>query len=146
MPSYLLGPLLMAALGMALGAVLAIAYRFLKVEEDPRLDLVEEALPGSNCGACGQPGCRAFAERLLAGDAVPSACSVSSADGVDQIADMLGVDAGEAIKRVARLHCAGGLAQAKRVAEIGGVSTCAGAALVGAAGKSCTWGCIGLGD
>ena len=47
------------------GVVLAIANRYLKVEEDPRIDRVEEMLPGSNCGACGQPGCRGFAEAVI---------------------------------------------------------------------------------
>ncbi|RME23036.1 MAG: Fe-S cluster protein [Deltaproteobacteria bacterium] len=136
----------MAGLGLVFGVVLAVASRLLKVEEDPRLDMVEEALPGSNCGACGLPGCRAFAEALLAGTTSPSGCSVSSPEAIDAIADMLGVDAGVAVARVARLHCAGGRAQAVQVADYQGVETCAGAALVGAAGKSCTWGCIGLGD
>ncbi len=146
MEHVLLASAIMAGLGLAFGAILAVAYRLLKVEEDPRLDLVEDALPGSNCGACGQPGCRAFAEMLLAGGAAPSGCSVSSPEAIDTIADMLGVDAGTAIKRVARLHCAGGKAQATQVADYQGVESCAGAALVGAAGKSCTWGCIGLAD
>lgn len=137
---------IMAGLGFAFGLILAVAYRFLKVQEDPRLGLIEAALPGSNCGACGQPGCHAFAETLLSGESKPSGCSVSSPEAVERIADMLGVDAGQAVKRVARLHCAGGRAQALNFAEYQGVSTCAGAGLVGSAGKSCTWGCIGLGD
>ena len=55
----------MTGLGLFFAAVLALAYRFLRVEEDPRLEVVEELLPGNNCGACGQPGCAAFAEKLL---------------------------------------------------------------------------------
>ena len=38
-----------------------VAQRF-KVEEDPRIDLVQEVLPGANCGGCGFAGCRALAE------------------------------------------------------------------------------------
>ena len=49
---------IMLGLGLFFGLVLALAYRFLRVEEDPRIDQVEELLPGSNCGACGEPGCR----------------------------------------------------------------------------------------
>ena len=51
----------MTGLGLFFAAVLALAYRFLRVEEDPRLEVVEELLPGNNCGACGEPGCAAFA-------------------------------------------------------------------------------------
>ena len=54
-------PLIMAALGLFFGAVLAFAYRFLRVEENPKIDEVEQLLPGSNCGACGEPGCRGLA-------------------------------------------------------------------------------------
>lgn len=146
MDVVLLAAAIMGGLGLLMGAVLAVSDRFLRVPEDPRLDAVEEALPGSNCGACGQPGCHAFAEALLAGSVKPSGCSVSNPAAIDAIAELLGVDAGEAVRRVARLHCAGGKAQARQVAWYEGVSTCAGAALVGGAGKACSWGCIGLGD
>lgn len=146
METFLLAAAIMAGLGLFFGAVLAVSYRFLRVEEDPRLDLVEEALPGSNCGACGQPGCRAFAEVLLAKQVAPSACSVSSPEGIDAIADLLGVDPGEAVRRVARLHCAGGKAQALNFAEYKGLESCASASLVGTGGKACSWGCVGLAD
>ena len=56
----------LGGLGLLFGGVLALADRFLKVEEDPRIEQVERLLPGSNCGACGQPGCRGLAERIVA--------------------------------------------------------------------------------
>ena len=52
----------MGALGVALASVLALANKKLHVHEDPRIEEVEELLPATNCGACGSPGCRAFAE------------------------------------------------------------------------------------
>ncbi len=36
-----------------------------KVEEDPRIDLVQAVLPGANCGGCGFAGCRNFAEACV---------------------------------------------------------------------------------
>ena len=62
----------MATLGIALAALLALANRKLHVYEDPRIEAVESLLPKSNCGACGQPGCRAFAEKAVAGQVVPA--------------------------------------------------------------------------
>ena len=82
MSELAIAPLILAALGLFFGGVLALAYRFLRVEEDPRLNLVEALLPGSNCGACGEPGCRALAEKLISGEAAPSRCTVSSPEGV----------------------------------------------------------------
>jgi len=138
--------LIMGELGLFFAVLLAVAYRFLRVDEDPRIEQVEGMLPGTNCGACGEPGCRAFAEKLVARGASPGTCTVSSPDGIESIAEFLGVDAGEQVKRVARLHCAGGRAQARQIAEYEGFETCRAATLVSGGGKGCSWGCLGLAD
>ena len=131
---------------MFFGIALAVANRFLRVEEDPRIELVVSLLPGSNCGACGEPGCQGFGEAVVAGSRAPSGCTVASADAIEAIADALGVEAGAQEKRVARLYCAGGRSMAKQVAAYEGFSSCRGAALVGGGGKGCAWGCLGLAD
>lgn len=146
MSEILTAAAIMGGLGLAFGAVLAFAHRFLRVEEDPRLERVVELLPGSNCGACGEPGCRALAEKLVGGTVAPSKCTVSSRLQIEAIAEFLGVEAGEEVKRVARLHCAGGLGRALQVARYEGFPSCRAAHLVGGGGLECTWGCLGLGD
>ena len=146
MATTLIATAIMAGLGVFFGIGLAVAHRFLRVEEDPRLDVIEEMLPGSNCGACGEAGCRAFAESLVSGVSNPSKCTVSSADAIESIAAFLGVDAGKEEKRIARLHCAGGLGAARQIAEYEGYETCRAAHLVGGGGKGCAWGCLGLAD
>ena len=98
----------MASLGLFLAAVLVVANRLLYVYEDPRIDDVEEMLPHANCGACGTPGCRSFAEGLIAGKYDPAQCTVNSKEMNEVIADFLGVSLGNLEKRVARLACAGG--------------------------------------
>jgi len=146
MSSLLIAPAIMAGLGLFFSVVLAVAYRFLRVDEDPRIAGTEELLPGSNCGACGQPGCRAFAEKLVLGELKPSQCTVSNLDAIEAIAELLNVEAGRQEKRVARLHCAGGAAQAYQIAEYRGFESCLAAAVVAGGGKGCSWGCLGLGD
>ena len=136
----------MAALGVALAGVLAFANRRLAVEEDPRIDAVEDLLPKSNCGACGLAGCRNFAEQVVAGEIVPARCTVSAPEQVASIARLLGVGAGEVEKRVARLACAGGKHVARMRARYEGLDTCRAAAVVSGGGKECAWGCLGLGD
>lgn len=128
------------------GVVLAVAHRWLHVEEDPRVETVESMLPGTNCGACGQPGCHAFAESVVGGESAPGRCSVSSPEGVREIAAFLGVDAGFQEKRVARLHCAGGKSSVRKVAAYRGVGSCRAAHLVNGGGRACPWGCLGFGD
>jgi Na+-translocating ferredoxin:NAD+ oxidoreductase RNF subunit RnfB len=146
MSSYVVAPAIMTGIGLTFAVILAVAYRILRVHEDPRIDDTELLLPGSNCGACGQPGCRAFAEQLVAGALSPSLCTVASADAIAAVADYLDVDPGRQEKRVARLHCAGGRGQAYQIAEYRGLSSCAAASVVSGGGKGCSWGCIGLGD
>ncbi len=138
--------LFLATLGVMLAAILLIANRKLYVYEDPRIDEVDELLPHSNCGACGTPGCRPFAEALVSGAADPGQCTVNTAEMNQGIADYLGVDLGEHERRVARLACAGGSHVARTRASYRGVETCRAAALVSGGDKGCTWGCLGLGD
>lgn len=139
----------LAALGgltLLLAIMLIVANRKLYVYEDPRIDVVEEMLPHANCGACGYPGCRPFAEALVAGEALPGKCTVSTDEGREAIADYLGVSVGSAEKIVARLACAGGTNVARNRAEYKGMETCQAAALVSGGGKGCFYGCLGFGD
>ena len=138
-----------AAIGgitFVLTSLLVLANRKLHVEEDPRIDLVEAMLPNFNCGGCGLPGCRPFAEALIQGTVLPGKCNVSTDEGRLAIASFLGVDVGKEAKRVARLACAGGANVARNRAKYAGLGTCQAAALVAGGGKACFWGCLGLAD
>ena len=136
----------LGGLALILATGLVVANRTLYVEEDPRFDAVETMLPGSNCGACGFPGCRALAEALVQGDALPGKCTVASEDDRAAIASYLGVDVGAEEKQVARLACAGGSNVARKHARYVGHRSCRSAALVAGGGKGCFWGCLGLAD
>ncbi|MBK8977403.1 MAG: RnfABCDGE type electron transport complex subunit B [Planctomycetes bacterium] len=138
--------LTLGGLTLLLAALLAVANRKLHVEEDPRIDVVEEMLPHANCGACGRPGCRPFAEALVAGQAQPGQCTVGTPADHAAIASYLGVEVGAVERRVARLACAGGANVARDRARYEGLSSCSAAALVAGGGKSCFWGCLGIGD
>ena len=109
--------LILGGTGLVFAIFIALANKKLKVWEDPRIEVVAAMLPQANCGACGLPGCHAFAERVVDGTVQPSECTVSNAERVAQIAEYLGVDAGHATKRVARLMCAGGSDVAVQRAE-----------------------------
>ncbi len=136
----------LGGLTVVLASLLVLAHRKLAVEEDPRIDEVEEMLPHVNCGACGFPGCRPFAEALVVGSVLPGKCTVSDDAGRSAIAAYLGVEVGAEEKRVARLACAGGANVARNRARYEGLATCRAAALVAGGGKGCFWGCLGLGD
>lgn len=147
MLSQLLGSVeILAGVGLIFAIIIALAHWKLRVWEDPRIDAVVAMLPGANCGACGFPGCRGFAEKAVAGEVSPAGCNVLNDEGAAAIAAYLGVDKGEANKRVARLLCAGGSNVTTQKAEYRGLQTCGAAAAVAGGGKACSWGCLGFGD
>jgi Na+-translocating ferredoxin:NAD+ oxidoreductase RNF subunit RnfB len=136
----------MGGLGLVLAGVLALANRRLYVAEDPRIDEVEDLLPKANCGACGFPGCRPFAEACVSSVANPGKCTVNSPEMSAFIAQYLGVELGQQEKIVARLACAGGNHVARMRAHYAGIGSCRAAVVTGGGGKACAWGCLGLAD
>jgi Na+-translocating ferredoxin:NAD+ oxidoreductase RNF subunit RnfB len=143
---FLISAAILGGVGTFFATMIALASRKFYVWEDPRIDEVNNLLPGANCGACGLAGCRAFAEALVDGAIEPAGCTVASPDDRTDIASLLGVDVGAATTRVARLLCAGGCDVAPRHADYLGLSTCRAAAAVAGGGKACAWGCLGLAD
>ncbi len=144
--SILTAALFMVVLGIILALVLAIANKKLFVYEDPRIDDVDNMLPQAQCGACGVPGCRPFAEAVVSGTKNPSECTVNSPEGNEKIAAFMGVDMADTEKVVARLACAGGTHVAYTRAKYQGMQSCQAAAVVSGGGKGCNWGCLGLAD
>src|SRR5574337_1172395 len=78
-------------LGMVFGIGLAIASDRFAVQVDPRIDSINEVLPGANCGACGQPGCGGFAQAVVEGKAPVTGCTVGQAVVANLIANIMGV-------------------------------------------------------
>ncbi|MEM7550433.1 MAG: RnfABCDGE type electron transport complex subunit B [Bacteroidota bacterium] len=136
----------LGSLTLLLAGMLVLANKKLYVYEDPRIDEVEDKLPHANCGACGFPGCRPFAEALVKGEVLPGKCTVNSEEAQLDIADYLGVSLGAEEKQVARLACAGGKNVARNRAKYEGLDTCRAASLISGGGKGCFWGCLGKGD
>lgn len=138
--------LTLGGVGLVFAVLIALAHRRFQVWEDPRIDAVLGFLPGANCGACGEAGCRAFAEALTAERVQPARCTVMSAADMADVAESLGIEAGQVNRRVARLLCAGDCETALEHAHYQGFPTCAAAVRVAGGGKACTWSCLGLGD
>jgi len=70
--------------------LLYFVSQFFKVEEDPRIDLVQAVLPGANCGGCGFAGCRNFAEACVkAGGTEGLACPVGGDPTMDEVKKIL---------------------------------------------------------
>ena len=96
-----------AGVGLFIGIFLGIAGVKFEVEVDERAVAIREELPGANCGGCGFAGCDALAEAIAAGTAPVSACPVCSSEVHNKIASIMGVSAGEGVRQVAFVKCAG---------------------------------------
>jgi len=134
----------LTVLGAVFGLGLAIAARKLAVEKDERIGLIEEVLPGANCGGCGYPGCAGFAAALVAGKADPTDCAPGGPEIAGRVADILGLEAARKTPTVAFVGCRGGERVAPAI-DYKGIRTCTAAALMSENLRVCPYGCIGLG-
>ena len=117
MTAVLIAVGVVTVIGAVAALALAIADKYLSVQEDPRIGLITAALPGANCGGCGFPGCDGYARALVAGTAANGACSAADDKCVAEIAKILGVAATATEKRVAIVHCCGTRSNAIRVGD-----------------------------
>lgn len=136
----------MGTMGALFALGLAAASKKFAVETDPRVDEIEEVLPGVNCGACGFAGCRSFAEGVASGEAPPNGCPVGGASVAKLVAAIIGVESDGPKRRVAQVLCKGGLEEAKQRGTYDGPRDCRIADATQGGDKVCTYGCLGYGS
>ena len=136
----------MGGLGLIFGVGLAIASKIFAVYKDPRVEKIEDLLPGANCGACGAPGCAGFAEGVVEGKYSVSGCTAGGSSVAEKIAEIMGVSASARTPNYAVVRCRGGKEQCVDRAVYQGVSSCKAATLIDNGAKGCIYGCLGLGD
>ena len=87
---------LIALVGLAIifGALLGFAAEKFKVEGNPIVEQIDELLPQTQCGQCGFPGCRPYAESIANGDAI-NKCPPGGQATINAIASLLDVPAPE---------------------------------------------------
>ena len=136
----------LGALAIVFGLILAVAAKVFEVEVDPRLPEIQACLAGANCGGCGYPGCGGCAEAILAGKAPINACAPAGAEGAAKIAAIMGMEAPTGEKMVAHVLCNGGTNAVKNF-EYRGVNDCLAATKVLAGDAlACKYGCLGFGS
>lgn len=136
-----------AAIGLVLGLGLAVASMVMAVPKDEKAEKIRECLPGANCGACGFSGCDGYASALSKGETDNTALCSPGGNAVSaQIAEILGVKAGEVMPEAAVVLCRGHNGSAVRKYEYSGVDSCRMASQLFGGPKECVYGCVGLGD
>lgn len=141
----------LSAIGIAAAVILFFIAKKFKVIEDPKIDIVEEVLPSANCGGCGFPGCRNFAEALVNKSNKDKNieglnCPVGGNEVMSKVAEILGLEAEEKEPMVAVLRCSGSKANAPKKVNYDGPATCVFANNLYAGENGCPYGCLGLGD
>ena len=139
--------LTLCVLGVLAAIVLYFVARKFRVEEDPRIDVVEKMLPGANCGGCGFAGCRGMADALVKREDISELfCPVGGAEAMKQCAAYLGKTAPEKEAQTATVRCGGTCAKRPRTNRFDGARSCAVAASLYVGETGCVYGCLGFGD
>jgi electron transport complex protein RnfB len=134
-------------LGFVSASVLSVASKLLAVEEDPRLEVVVEALPGANCGGCGFAGCEAYAAAVINDpNTAPNKCCAGGPDVAKRIAELTGKAAGDADPMVAFRRCVKVEGKVAKKFEYFGIMSCAAAKMVQDGPDACKYSCLGFGD
>lgn len=84
--------LALAGLALGFGALLGFASVRFAVSGNPLVEQILEKLPQTQCGQCGHPGCRPYAEAIAGGDAI-NKCPPGGQATINALADLLHVEA-----------------------------------------------------
>ncbi len=73
------------------GALLGYASVHFKVSGNPIVEQINEILPQTQCGQCGHPGCKPYAEAIVDGEAI-NRCPPGGEAGIKALAELLELD------------------------------------------------------
>ena len=132
--------------GVSCAVMLCVANKVMYVKVDERLVLLTEAMPGVNCGACGYPGCSAYAEALINDGAKVNLCTPGGTETLAKLSAILGVEVEALVPKSAIVNCLGDSAAQQKKMEYKGIQTCNAAKQVFGGEGACAFGCLGYGD
>ncbi|QHS13714.1 electron transport complex subunit RsxB [Shewanella sp. Arc9-LZ] len=89
--NILIAVAVLSVLALVFGVILGFASKKFKVEGNPIIDQVETLLPQTQCGQCGYPGCRPYAEAIANGDKI-NKCPPGGTATMEKIAELMGVE------------------------------------------------------
>ncbi|MCA0901606.1 electron transport complex subunit RsxB [Microbulbifer agarilyticus] len=84
--------LILGGMALVFGALLGFAAVRFKVEGDPIVDQIDALLPQTQCGQCGHPGCRPYAQAIANGEAI-NKCPPGGQATINELANLLDVEA-----------------------------------------------------
>jgi Na+-translocating ferredoxin:NAD+ oxidoreductase subunit B len=139
--------LIISGLGIGFGIILAIASFIFAVKTDNRIEIIEDALPGLNCGICGYAGCSAYAESIGLSHGDIHLCLPGGEEVANRLSGILAVPRSRQVeKKVTQVHCRGGKHKSSYDFEYFGLADCNAAYGIYGGDKTCKYGCLGLGS
>lgn len=84
--------LAIGVLAALFGLLLGYASIRFRVNGDPVVDHIDSILPQTQCGQCGYPGCRPYAEAIAAEEADINQCPPGGESTILALSELLGVD------------------------------------------------------
>jgi Na+-translocating ferredoxin:NAD+ oxidoreductase RNF subunit RnfB len=137
----------LSLLGLVSAIILYFVAQKFKVFEDPRIDDVAAFTPGANCGGCGYPGCRGFAEACVNAENLDNMfCPAGGNETMKNIANVLGLTAVEKAPQIAVVRCNGTHEKRRKTSVYDGPNSCAVSHALYSGDTDCPYGCLGLGD
>lgn len=147
MNAIVLAVLLVGGIGLIAGVGLAVVSIVMAVPKDETAEAIRECLPGANCGACGFSGCDGYAAALSKGETKETnLCAPGGNETAKNVAQILGVSAGDIKPMAALVHCNGVCENSKQKLQYSGVQSCVMATQLFGGQKECVYGCLGYGD
>lgn len=138
---------IVAGIGIIAGLLLCVLSKLMAVKTDEKATEIENILPGTNCGACGFAGCAAYASALSQGKITDTGlCAPGGNEASAKIAEAIGIPACNVMPVTAVVCCKGTSDKADKKMIYSGVASCQLATQLFGGDKSCTYGCLGLGD
>lgn len=146
-PTIIYTIITLSSVGVLAALILFFVAKKFHVIEDPRIDEVEGMLPGANCGGCGFPGCRKFAQELVTRDNIEDLyCAPGGSDSMLAIASFLGKATSAKKPQVAVVRCQGSCDNRPRTNIYDGATSCKIASGLYGGDTACSYGCLGHGD
>ena len=141
---------ILIAIGIVCGILIFLVYRFLPKESGSikKIEEISACLPGANCGACGFPGCFAYAQALTKDKNIffTNTCAtvLQEPKMLKDLEKVLGIEVDSSkINKKAVIHCHG---NSDVIGDYTGIKSCKVATKLVGGDKRCPYGCLGYGD
>jgi len=141
---------ILSSIGIACGILIFLVYRFLPKEPESfkKVEEISAYLPGANCGACGFPGCFAYAQALAKDKNIffTNTCATILKEPamLKELEKTLGIEVDTSkINKKAVVHCYG---NSDVIGDYTGIKSCKAASKLVGGSKRCPYGCLGYGD